>query len=376
MNEVSIVVIVLIFIFAFVFSPDNQKNRGISENVLRKRYIIIICSILTLQSALRNVGVGADTYTYQMSFERTLSIHWDAIFKNFINVYVNKEGKDAGYNLLEKIFQLFSTEYRVFLFFIAIVFFTAFGRFLYKNTSRISDVMFAFVLYMALFYGFFSITGLRQTLATACALWGFEYIKQKKLWKFTLIILAAAFLHKSVLIFLPYYFIANIKKTRAIYFGVLLFLPFLFMLKDQIMHFIIITTGSYEEYLHGLKGAGTYTFTTLFLLVYIMGAIYIKKILKKHPESYRFYNALSIAVLFIPLTYIDPNAMRAVQYFSVFLMLFIPICIDSIAVQKNNRQIIFVIAITILIVLVIKTQGEYKFMWQEMPLDPNYIPDL
>ena len=369
---VSIFVIFLIFAFAFIFSPSNQKNKGITEDLLRKRYIIVICIIMILQSALRNVAVGADTYAYQLSFNRILITSWDEIYNNFIKVYVDKQGKDAGWDLLEKIFQLFSTEYRVFLFFIAITFFTTFGRFLYKNTSKINDVMFAFVLYMALFYAFFSITGLRQTFATSCALWGFEYIKQKRFLKYLIIILVAATIHKSVLLFLPFYFIANFKKPHVIYYLVLFLFPLLFYLKDQMAIFFISSTGSFYDYIYAYEDAGTYTFTTLFLIIYILGAISMKNILKKYPESYRLYNALSMALLFLPLTWRNPSAMRVVQYFSIFLLLFIPTYIDSIPLKKNNKRFIFAVIFALLIYLSAKTQGDYKFMWQNMPLNLNY----
>ena len=63
----------------------------------------------------------------------------------------------------------------------------------------------------ALFYAFYSVTGHRQTLATALIVFvGYKYIKEKKLLKFLVIAFIVFMLHKSSLVFIPYYFIAHI----------------------------------------------------------------------------------------------------------------------------------------------------------------------
>src|SRR5690606_22288512 len=127
--------------------------------------------LLILQSGLRHVAVGADTYQYSLIFERVKSLSWAEIFSSVTAYYDFGEGKDPGYLVFQKIFQYISDDYQVYLIFVAILFFSALGYFIYKNTRRVSDALFAFVLYSTLFYAMFSITGIRQTLATAAALW-------------------------------------------------------------------------------------------------------------------------------------------------------------------------------------------------------------
>ena len=85
-------------------------------------------------------------------------------------------GKDPGYLAFQKIVQIFTSEYQVFLFVIAIIFFSALGNFIYKNTTRLNDAIIAFFIYSVLFYSFFSITGHRQTIATAATLGNFRAV--------------------------------------------------------------------------------------------------------------------------------------------------------------------------------------------------------
>ena len=108
-------IIILIIGYGFYCSTNTDKSR--------RRYIIFSAIVLGLQSALRNVAVGADTYNYYLKFEAVKNTTWFEVFRSFPDTYLYGDGKDPGYLLLEKIFQVFSGEFRVFLFFIAIVFF-------------------------------------------------------------------------------------------------------------------------------------------------------------------------------------------------------------------------------------------------------------
>lgn len=113
--EIQLLVLMLAFLGAWYYSLLPAAT-PIRENRNRKNYIIFICIILILQSALRHVAVGADTYAYYLKFEEIKLTSWQEIWENFRSVYVLGEGKDAGYPLIQKVFQFFSGEYRIFLF--------------------------------------------------------------------------------------------------------------------------------------------------------------------------------------------------------------------------------------------------------------------
>ena len=57
--------------------------RGWDENRTRMNYIVICSVLLILQSGLRNVAVGADTYGYKLSFVAIGKQSWSDIFENF-----------------------------------------------------------------------------------------------------------------------------------------------------------------------------------------------------------------------------------------------------------------------------------------------------
>ena len=301
-----IIQLVLIFIILFVALLLNLEKNKLGRNIHLKRkwFIIFICFLFIMQSGLRNFAVGADTYAYYLKFESIKYESWKSIFNNFYTVYIENTGKDAGYPLLQKIFQFFCPDYQIYLFFVAVFFFSALGYFLYKNTIYIRDAVFAFILYQALFYSFFSITGTRQTIATSFTILSYEYIKKRKLIPFTGLILCAMFVHKSALLFLPFYFIANIKQSKLLYWSCIMAFPILVVLGSQFALQLALLSGS-DNYLGYAEDStsGAWGFTTFFMGIVLLGLIIYKRVQLYYPFGNKLYNAISMAVFFIPLTF-------------------------------------------------------------------------
>ncbi len=369
---VNLVLIFIIIIVGIIFGQLNGVNKD--SYAVRKKYILFISVLLILQSGLRNVAVGEDTYIYFIYFNEINNTSWGDIFQNFYTVYQLGEGKDPGYPLFEKIITTIFNDYQFFLFVIAILFFIALGNFLLKNTRKLNDAVIAFIIYSVLFYGFFSITGHRQTIATAASLFAFGWIKKKKLVPFLFLIIIAATIHKSVLLFIPFYFIANLKRAKYFNWIILLLFPILMIYKEEVSIFFKTIAG-YDNY--GVyEAAGTYTFTTMFLIITIVALIRSKIILKDNPQARYAFNAFSIALLFIPLTWLNPSAMRVVQYFSIFMLILIPEIVNSYHTYAGNlSRYISTILIVILISLFIKSSWDampYGFFWEDMELSKNY----
>jgi len=373
--EIRLFVISLI-IFIGIFFVNNAKG-SVNNFAYRKLYVQIICVILILQSGLRHVAVGPDTYAYFMEFERVGGFSWAEIWERILAFYRLGIGKDPGYYVFQKVAYSVFPNYQVFLVLIAVIFFVALGNFLLKNTHRFSDLIYAFTFYSVMFYSIFSITAHRQTIATAAALVGFELIKKRRLLPFLLLILLASTIHISVLIFLPLYFLYNIKNVKFFYGAILALFPVLFALRYPISNFIKVASG-FEEY--GIyEGAGTFNFTALLIIIGLVGLWRYKNTLRVNTDKKGLFMIIALAIFFTPLTWVNPSAMRAVLYFSVFLMVFIPSVISSFSIDfAHQRRLIYAITLAALIGIFINSNhnaghiAEYKFFWQEMQLGPNY----
>lgn len=373
--EIQLLVLVLALLGAWYYS-SLPASTPIRENRNRKNYIIFVCIILILQSALRHVAVGADTYAYYLKFEEIKLTSWQEIWENFRSVYVLGEGKDAGYPLIQKVFQLFSEEYRIFLFFVAVIFFSSLGYFIYTQTKHISDVFVAIAIYEVLFYSFFSITGLRQTLATAFTFWGLHFIRQRKLWQYTLLLICAAFIHKSVLLFYPFYFIARLNRPRQLLSASFVIFPFMFVFGRSVAGIMALLSAQDNYMGYALSEAnptGAVDFSIFLLGCGILGWIALRNAKQRNNDMPIIYNAISIAIIFTPLTWIDSSLMRIVQYFSIFILVFLPYVINNLFRDYQTRTVVILVLTILFVTVIIMRNVDYAFMWEQMQLDSNYL---
>lgn len=325
----------------------------------------MFCCIASLQwillSGLRHISIGADTYTYKVNFfDITRYKSWGNIFGNLVNVlFKGAPGKDPGYQVFEKLTQIFTKNYQIYLIIIAMIFTISLGIWIYKNSN---EPVMSFLIYSCLFYSFFAITGHRQTIATTLVvLIGYKLIKEKKFWFFLALVFIAFTIHKSAVSFLPFYFIANIKFTKRYLLIMSTIVLAAFIFRNQIMSILGKLMG-YEQYIDQFEGAGTWTFTTLLIILTVVTICRYNIMLNNNSQVKHYINALFVALFFVPLTFVDPSAMRVVQYYSIFIILLVPEIIRSF--NKRERTIVYYVAATFLIVLFAKSNPQYLFFWQ------------
>lgn len=335
---------------------------GYNTNKLKRKLFCIIASTQwVLLSGLRHITIGADTEAYRQMFEKTKNWSWDFIWYRFNEIMFNGgNGKDPGYAVFEKLSQYISNDYQIYLIIIALIFTVPLGIFIYKYSK---NPCISFLVYSSLFYAFFAITGHRQTIATGIALFGgYEFIKKKSFFRFMLMIILAYPIHKSVMCLIPFYFIAHKKITYKYAISILIGFLLIFILKNPIMNILATITG-YEDFANQFEGAGTWTFTFMFIIIVLVAIWKIPIILNnKDKDITIWYNAIFMALLLIPLTFVDPNAMRSVQYFSIFIIVLIPEIIKSFNIREQS--IIYYTASSLLIALLVKSNPQYLFFWQ------------
>lgn len=326
----------------------------------RKWYCILSGGLWILISGLRGLGVGADTAAYYYSYLNVKNMSFNELFQNvFVKIVSNTGNKDPGYDFFVKLTQIISEDYQVFLMIIALVFMIPFIIWVWRESM---NPLISFVLYSSLFYAFFAITGIRQTIATALVvLIGDRLIKERKLIPFLMVAFVASLIHMSSLVFVPFYFLSRLKiqkKTVALA-GLACAASFVF--KSQLKN-IFISISGYEDYAATYTGAGTATFTFLLLILFALSIIAYRRD-EYIEENQRFYVALYLAMFFVPLTWLNPSAMRIVQYFSIYLVLLIPEMIEAIF-SEESKTIATGLVVCLLVVLLFRSNPTYAFYWQ------------
>ena len=368
---IQLLVIITVFLYSKILSSRSSIGTLTYEKS-RKNLCIFATILLVLQSGLRNVAVGADTYSYFIQFENDIKAPWSQIIGRFTDVYVYGEGKDAGYQVFDKLCSNISTNYTIYLLIIACIFFIPLMKVVYRNTLSLEHIVIAVLVYESLFYSFFSITGCRQTIETGLCLLAFEEIKNKNLKKFLLFIFIGAFIHKSCLIFLPFYWIATIKKTYLLFYLSVLSFPFMMVFGRAFTVELALLSGS-ENYLNyaNEEAAGAVTLS-LFYIALLFSTFYQYKQNKDYFDDHSYIvNAVTLGLFFLPLTFVSSALMRIVQYYSIFLIVFVGYMKPIKA--NTRRNIFYPIAVVLLLYKIISTNATYGFFWETMALGSNYM---
>lgn len=359
---VYILNIFLILIWGFVLTYINPTRRKKAA----------FCTIASFQwillSGLRHPSVGPDTENYMYSFSASGRFSWQELFNAFFRFYFKNEekivlsdgtalSKDVGFTLFEKLIHVFTDNPQVYLFIVAVVIFSSLGYFIYKNAD---DPCFAYILFSTLFYSFFAITGLRQAIATALGVFiGYEFIKQRKLWKFLLVILIAFTIHKSVLVFLPFYFLARLKISWK-YFTAVIAATAAMLLGGAPLILQLGELFGYDR--EEVYEANTTTYTLLMLLIGAATIFLYRYIQKQGAYKNTEINAAVLSSALTLLTTVDQAMMRVQQYYALFLMFGIPNIYNSL--DKKIKPIVRIAGVGGLLLLFIRTHPTYMFYWQ------------
>lgn len=176
---------------ALQFKP---RRRNLWDNLV----IAVFCGLPLIIVAGLRYDVGADYMSYFRYFER-------------VRVGGGQERFEYLYYLLNAVVVWFGGGATSFFFVTAIIFVVA----IYVCILRESPYpLLSCFLLVAMTYYFIFFNGVRQLLGCAVLLWSVRYIQQKRFIPFAICVAIAYGFHSSCAVFLPIYFIANIRASR------------------------------------------------------------------------------------------------------------------------------------------------------------------
>ena len=179
-----------------------HSNREITRRQgINSLSLLAVFTILFLLSALR-MEVGNDYETYVDTFHEI-----------YVGGYVVTE---PLFNAVVKcIYELSGGENYLLVF--AVFAFVTIWIFLKAMYDQTEEFPLAFFLFMTLGIYFRTFNTVRYYFVLAITLFSFRYLFRKEYVKFILLIVLASFFHKSVLVVIPIYFIANMKWKNGMW---------------------------------------------------------------------------------------------------------------------------------------------------------------
>lgn len=346
--------IIEVFALLLGFYYLGQKN----QDKARKNYIIIIMTLLIIESGLRAISVGQDTWNYYDSFEQCKNLSWKKVFDNTL------ENRDPGFPVLIKLIQLLSSDFNFFLTIGALWFFIPLGIILYRYSSHILQLVFAFTLYLGLFH-IIALSGLRQQFAMGFSFFAYLLFERNRYIFASVLLLMGITIHASLLLFIAvpiiYYFV-NKNKYKTMHLLSLLLLPVVIVGANYIITNMagLMSNDYYMSYTESDNGGGIVYITLMELLSFFCYIAIKKKHLNQDKTLSYLYVNLPLLSFFAPMTIVDGGLIRMGQYFTMYMMLLFPYAVD-LFLYRNFRSIIYILSIIILVFFVTKSSIEYEF---------------
>lgn len=298
------------------------------EFLQKKSYRIIIDTFFIIWLLLllfRAESVGVDLNTYKHHFNVFADMDWMNVFKNVFD-----RSLEPIYYLICKIVSLFTSNFQWVMVICALIAVIPIWK-LYREEGQHGFLVMVLFINVAPFVMYFS--GLRQSMAMAFVLPCYHYCKDKKLWKFLLMVFLAYFFHKSALILALLYPVYHLRLKKQIY--ILYLLPvagLIYIFKQPIFLFLAyFLSNDYTENL-AVKATGAYA-VLLLLAVFLVYCFLMVDQEKLDEDTAGLRNILVLCVFLQAFSGVHTLAMRMNYYF----LLFVPLLIDRVLRIGNEK---------------------------------------
>ena len=323
----SLTVIVLLMALLVKQTDKDGGSIRIYQGMSRQQMVnhvtcLIIFVLLFAVSSLR-LNVGNDYLNYV-----------ELMHLAYSRAYVPTE---VGFNVLARvIYFLCGFENYVLIF--AIFAFATIYFFMKAMYEQSKWFTMSVVMFMLLGYYFQSLSTVRYYLALSIALYSVKYVINRDWPRFVLVTLLGSLFHKSLLLILLLYIVAQLNWKRWMYVGLGILGVSCLFLKDYYLKIVIMLYPSYKdtEYLEG----GTSIVNIVRCVAILALSLWLYKDAIRDSRRNRFYFICNIMalVLYVFGSFI-PVISRVGYYMTVTHLLFVPSLIMEIKDDTRKKAL-------------------------------------
>ena len=343
--EISIIVYLLLTVLVtglgmLVYAGEKEQLHTLSgkrlltmpeptrQQAWNKALVLMVFVLLFGVSACR-IAVGNDYWVYRA---------------DFLLIEQNRHvAFEPGFIFVVKILQAILNYDQYLPIFAFFAFFTA--LFFVRGLEQQSDFFgYSVFLLMTAGYYFSSLNSVRYYLVLAIALYSMKYVLDGRYLHFILLICVAALFHKSVLVVIPFYLLANVKWKR-----IHLILPVIvcasLVAVPGVYRRIIFTFYPYYEGSMFDTGATSLTNIAKGVAVLIMSLIYYRSIIREDKRLRFYFNCNFFALLLYVFASFIPEISRIGYYLNITHILFLPALL--VRIKDRKQRIFWTCAITL-----------------------------
>lgn len=261
--------------------------------------------------ALRDIAVGVDTTGYVNTFNNMSRMTWEEA------MLVGNEF-EKGFTIFLKLMSDLGDERLLLFVAAALIVFPV--MYLYMHEAKDALFCISFFLVSLLFEMFFS--GMRQSIAIACGVPAFYFVKKKKIVPFILTVLLAISFHTSGVLLAALYPIYHAHITKKWLIFVIPLFGIIYVIKDSLVAYIFIMAG--DQYTRGYSYLNDQSGQVSLMVLFIVLSAYSYFMLdekRADREDFGCRNILLLAAFIHLFTPINPVFSRLNYYFILFIPL-------------------------------------------------------
>ena len=367
--HINLILIPFVIILGLMLGANDSPQN-------RKWYIILCCSVLLFVAAMRSpefmtYTYHIDTLVYKQYFDQAADMSWTEVWRAVALRYVGYDNEaDVGFVWLQKLISLFTNDFNIYSLIADLLFFVPFGIILYRYTTSMKQIIFAFIFYISLVQVYF-FGGARQIFAMGFDLMALlAIIDRKKLLTVVLFLIGVSIHFSSLLFAAPLVMIlfrTSPQMLKLMHIVCFVLFPVVLMMPNEIIILMGETSGleKYAAYGEGAVRGGAATFIILIEMLSLFCLFAIKRSdMEKSKNLQNLYVMAPLFTLLAPLIRANGSMTRISLYYYLFLMLLVPYAIDC-AFSKKDNNYVYVLAIAALAFLSIMGGGmSYYFYWQ------------
>ncbi len=323
-------------------------------NVVKKRlvsrfFLFAGLCIIIFVSVFRGLEVGTDNSTYAQYYNDL-----DPSFDVWSNIILNVGVFEPGYIVLNYFLKLNGTSY----IFVSFIYSLIIWYLVLKSFKRQKEILYlAIFLFITTGFLFFTFNGIRQAIAMSAVFFSIPLVIEKKYFKFSLCIIAAALFHISVLLMLSLIFISKIKKWKTTFWGTLFVISI--FIPGKLLYGIIGKVAFlfpfYGSYLGREDFNSSYTLTTGVIYQMMLGFIllYYYHEVARSKIQVLYFHLFFIGQILYNFFYANPFINRFLVYFLFFEVYAFAFTIHFLIQRKRSAET-FLILISFFLVFTYK----------------------
>lgn len=320
-NTPYILMVAAVLLFGAIMPQKGQK---------RIRYIILMTVLHTCLCGFRYEFLTGDLIKYYFTYFNCGSENW-------FSAELWAEGRNFGFFYFNKIIHtLFGEENQALLFSIALIIHVVLAVVVYRYSPA---PWFSYLVWNCMGFYIFGFSAIKQALAMAFIMLAFIGIAEKKLRLYLIMMALAGSVHMPALVFLPAYWLAQLKVKPGILALYLILGVAIFVFRNQFVAFI--RTFYYEDD-EIMVHSGEIGSRMIMILGFTLFGLLFRGF--RDPVVDNLFHVMAIASILQMLAGFDNIFTRLTDYYFQFSVLYLPMVFfprDGIRLRQDGMRAMF-----------------------------------